>query len=191
MEAAHDGAMSPHALPDGIRPFLSPSPDWRRPHSGHALIEALGALALIGLISAQALPTIQAWSQHQSLVQARARFESDWHWARWRAQQSGNTLRLQALPGCPTVPAAGDWHCGWQWVIDGNSQLVRESHLPAGIGVTPKPTDGWRFDAWGEPLGGGASVLFQSSASLATTPELLCLNVLGRLRRVQGDTCSD
>jgi hypothetical protein len=158
---------------------------------GHALIDALGALALLGLVLSQALPLAQAWSQRVTLTQARARFEADWLASRWRAQQMGGVLRLQALPGCLTASGTGGWHCGWQVVVESSGQLLRESRLPAGLWVTPKPLDGWRVDAWGEPLSGGASVLFQSATSPGQTPELLCLNVLGRLRRVQGGACSD
>ncbi len=180
-----------------MSPHSPTTRQWRRPqasgarYQGHALIEALGALALLGLVAAHSLPMPHAWAARLSLVQARARFEADWQAARWQAQRLGSALRLQALPGCHTAVGPGGWHCGWQVVIEANGQLLHESHLPAGVWVTPKPADGWRVDAWGEPLGGGASVGFQSSASAATTPEWLCLNVLGRLRRVQGDACSN
>ena len=163
------------------------APRWR----GHALIEALGALALLGLVLTQSLPLIPAWVQRANLAQARARFEADWLAARWQAQQRGNSLRLQPIAACRTPAGAGGWHCGWQIVLEGTGQLLRESRLPAGLWVTPKPAEGWRVDPWGEPLGGGASVLFQSVTPGAAQPELLCLNVLGRLRRVQGETCSD
>ena len=163
------------------------APQWR----GHALIDALGALALLGLVLTQTLPLIPAWVQRATLVQARARFEADWLAARWQAQQTGHNLRLQPMAPCRTPAGAGGWHCGWQMVVEGNGQLLRESRLPAGLWVTPKPAEGWRGDPWGEPLGGGASVLFQSGTPGAALPELLCLNVLGRLRRVQGETCSD
>lgn len=159
--------------------------------TGHALLEALGALALWGLAFTQALPMIQTWSQRIALAQSRAHFEADWLAARWRAQQSGSALRVQGLPGCRTPAGAGGWHCGWQVVHEATGELWRESHLPSGVWVTPKPSDGWRVDPWGEPLGGGASVLFQSSVANGVPPELLCLNVLGRLRRLQVDTCSD
>lgn len=162
-------------------------PKWR----GHALIEALGALALLGMVLSQTLPLIPTWVQRATLAQARARFEADWLAARWRAQQSGQVLRLQALPTCRTPAGQGGWHCGWQVVVEANGQLLRESRLPAGVWVTPKPVEGWRVDPWGEPLGGGASVLFQSGITNAVLPELLCLNVLGRLRRVQGVACAD
>lgn len=154
-------------------------------------MEALGALALLGLVLGHALPMVQHWALKANLAQARARFEADWQAARWRAQQMGTVLRLQALPACRTSAGLGGWHCGWQVVVESNGQLLRESRLSAGLWVTPKPVDGWRVDAWGEPLGGGASVLFQSAAVPTQTPELLCLNVLGRLRRVQGEACSD
>jgi Tfp pilus assembly protein FimT len=158
---------------------------------GHALIEALGALALLGLVLGHALPMVQHWALKANLAQARERFEADWQAARWRAQHMSTVLRLQALPACRTPAGLGGWHCGWQVVVESNGQLLHESRLPAGLWVTPKPADGWRFDAWGEPLGGGASVLFQSASVPIQTPELLCLNVLGRLRRVQGEACSD
>ena len=159
--------------------------------SGHALIEALGALALLALVLTQALPLISTWAPRASLTQARARFEADWLAARWRAAQLGSVLRLQALPSCHTSAGSGGWHCGWQVVVESTGQLLHESRLPAGVWVMPKPLDGWRIDAWGEPLSGGASVLFQSISLPTQTPELLCLNVLGRLRRVQGSACSD
>lgn len=127
------GMSCPIAFP-AVSPRASARwPKWR----GHALIEALGALALLGMVLSQTLPLIPTWVQRATLAQARARFEADWLAARWRAQQSGQVLRLQALPTCRTPAGQGGWHCGWQVVVEANGQLLRESRLPAGVWVTP------------------------------------------------------
>mgnify|MGYP003704519285 CR=1 FL=1 len=54
-----------------------------------------------------------------------------------------------------------------------------------------KLTGSWRIDAWGEPLSGGASIVFQAGTDAAPATELLCMNVVGRLRRIRGNSCSD
>jgi hypothetical protein len=125
-----------------------------------------------------------------NVIQSRARFERDWRWARWSAQQSGQVIRLQALELCHASRTAG-WSCGWQTRVEATGQLLNETRLPAGLTVDTKPSSTWRIDAWGEPLSGGASIVFQAGTNATLATELLCMNVAGRLRRIQGNSCSD
>ena len=176
----HDGMSSCRsfslAFPIGLRPC------------GFALSEALCALILSAIVMTHALPATWAWSGRWSVETSRARFEQDWRQARWIALQTGQSLRIQALGLCGRSLG---WSCGWQTIHEQTGLVIHESRLPAGISVTTKPSDVWRIDAWGEPLSGGASMLFQSLLNALTAPELLCMNVLGRMRRIQGFSCSD
>ena len=159
-------------------------------HSGFALIELLGALALTGILIGLAYPMVTDWMHRWHVIQSRARFERDWRWARWSAQQSGQVIRLQSLDHCHASRTAG-WSCGWQTRFEATGQLLNETLLPAGLTVDTKPSGSWRIDAWGEPLSGGASIVFQAGTDAAPATELLCMNVAGRLRRIQGNSCSD
>lgn len=164
---------------------LTPKP------SGHSLPEVLFTLAWLGIWMAQALPVWTQFGQRGSVSQARAAFETDWRAARWQAQKQGRTLRLQAITPCPRPGLPVGWHCGWQLAFDDTGRVLQESRLNPGLIVTVKPNEPWRLDSWGEPLSGGASILFQAVGASASAPELLCMNVLGRLRQVRSDSCSE
>ena len=159
-----------------------------KPAVGTSLPEILCLLACLSIGLAQSLPLWGSAGAGLALGQARAAFETDWRGARWQAQTRGHAMRLQAIVPCVRPNLPGGWHCGWQWVQEDTGQLIQESRLPPGLSVSVKPNSPWRIDAWGEPLSGGASILFQSTVGSAT-PELLCMNVLGRLRRVRGLAC--
>lgn len=151
--------------------------------------DALCALALTGVFMSWSLPLAAQLMGRYNVIQASAQFEHDWRRARFSAQQLAQTVRLQPLNGCAT-PGTG-WPCGWQIIIEATGQVLHETHLPSGLMVTTKPSNVWRIDAWGEPLSGGASILFQFSPNPGLTAQLLCVNVLGRLRRIQGLTCTN
>jgi Tfp pilus assembly protein FimT len=168
-----------------------PCPNHPRLSQGLTLIDALSCITLLALLGSLALPNWSTWGARWHLMQARARFEADWHWARWHAQQAAMALRLLPITPCPRSTGNDSLHCGWQWVGWPQGQVLRESALAVGLSVTYKPSNGWQFDAWGEPMGGGASVLFQSAQRPGVDAETLCLNVLGRLRRVRGEGCAE
>jgi Tfp pilus assembly protein FimT len=155
---------------------------------GFVLMDTLCALALAGVLLALALPQAAQVMGRYSVVQASAMFEHDWRRARFSAQQLAQTVRLQAIDHC--LPSVTGWPCGWQTIIEATGQVLHETRLPAGLVVTTKPSNVWRIDAWGEPLSGGASILFQPAYPPGLAPQLLCMNVLGRLRRLQGQTCT-
>ncbi len=158
---------------------------------GFTLIDALTCVALVGAIVTMSLSALDPWRERWRLTQARAAFESDWHHARALAQQGAQVLRLVPLSPCGQGQTPVSLGCGWRWVTHPQGQVMHQTSLPGGLAVISKPADGWQFDAWGDPLGGGASVLFQSTARPALSAQTLCLNLLGRLRRVGGTTCSD
>jgi hypothetical protein len=171
-------------------PKLHLSLPWRaRKAQGQALIGALASLSLLGVFVTMAWPSVNALRSRWPVLQARAAFERDWRSLRWRAQQWGQSLRLQPVTPCVTPSGSGGWHCGWQALNEANGAVLHQTLLPPGLRLTSKPNEPWRVDAWGEPLSGGASMLFES-AWAPMTPELLCMNVLGRMRRLQGTTCT-
>jgi type II secretory pathway pseudopilin PulG len=158
---------------------------------GYTWIDLLCSLSIMGTVLTYALPLPQAWVGRSDMMLARQRFEQDWRRARWSAQIMGQTVRLQPITSCLATPASSGWPCGWQTVVESSGLLLKETRLPSGLSVSTKPSDTWRIDAWGEPLSGGASIMFQSNLQAALAPELLCMNLLGRLRRLQGTSCSE
>jgi len=152
------------------------------------LWDTLCALTLTGVLLSMTLPMAAHVIGRYLVRQSSAMFEHDWRRARFSAQQLSQSVRLQPLVNC-TGSSTG-WPCGWQTINEATGQVLHETHLPAGLVVTTKPSNVWRIDAWGEPLSGGASILFQSAHDSGLAPELLCLNVLGRLRRIQGPSCT-
>ena len=159
--------------------------------TGFSLIEVLFTLAWLGTVLIQSLGMGTQSAARQGLLGARAAFESDWRAARWRAARQSLTLRLQAISPCQRPGLSGGWHCGWLLSDESSGRVIFETRLAAGLMVTVKPNAPWRIDAWGDPLTGGASILFQSVTDPTASPELLCMNVLGRLRRLRAETCSD
>ena len=158
---------------------------------GHALLDLGLGVMLLGIWLCYAMPMTSNWTGRWQMQMARGLFEDEWRSARWRAQMGAQVLRIRALPDCPSAQAAGSWSCGWQLVSDNGVLLLHETRLPLGLQITVKPDQDWRIDAWGEPLSGGASILFASVSNANLVPELLCMNVLGRLRRLRAETCSD
>jgi hypothetical protein len=160
-------------------------------HLGHTLLELVFALACLAVGLAQSLALGSRSAARWSVVQARATFEADWRAARWQAAKLGQALRLQAIAPCTRPGLPSGWHCGWQLTLDESGRVLQETPLPSGLVVMVKPNAPWRVDAWGDPLSGGASVLFESVVERASAPELLCMNVLGRLRRLRSEACSE
>ena len=158
---------------------------------GYTWIDLLCSLSIMGTVLTYALTLPQTWVGRSDMMLARQRFEQDWRRARWSAQIMGQTVRLQPITSCVATPASSGWPCGWQTVVESSGLLLKETRLPSGLSVSTKPSDTWRIDAWGDPLTGGASILFQSVTDPTASPELLCMNVLGRLRRLRAETCSD
>ncbi len=158
---------------------------------GLTLLDVLAGVALLSATLSMSQRALEPWRERWRLTQARAAFEADWQRARAHAQAHAQTLRLLPLQPCGSSNAAPSLRCGWRWVTHPVVQVVSQTSLPYGVMVTSKPADGWQIDTWGEPLGGGSSVLFQSILQPSIAAQTLCLNVLGRLRRVGGVTCSD
>lgn len=170
---------------------MNPQPSALIAAQGLTLIDVLAGVALLGATVSLSQIALDPWRERWRLTQARAAFEADWHRARTHAQAHAQTLRLLPLQPCGSPNAAPSLRCGWRWVTQPQGQVVYQTSLPDGVTVTSKPADGWQFDAWGDPLGGGSSVLFQSASQPSLAAQTLCLNVLGRLRRAGGVTCGD
>ena len=75
---------------------------------GYTWIDLLCSLSIMGTVLTYALPLPQAWVGRSDMMLARQRFEQDWRRARWSAQIMGQTVRLQPITSCPTMPASRD-----------------------------------------------------------------------------------
>ncbi|MDI9331267.1 MAG: hypothetical protein QM527_08160 [Alphaproteobacteria bacterium] len=166
--------------------YALPTPSSAQDQAGHALLGALTALALLGVMLSSAQPALHASGQRSMAAQARSSFEADWWANRWQSLRLGRGARLQTPSPCPATQP-----CPWQWVAPDIASTARESQPGSTVRWGFKPAEGWRIDAWGEPLSGGASAVFQAQSMGLGPAAWLCLNALGRLRRVQGQSCSE
>ena len=162
---------------------------------GYTLLELITVIALTTILLGVASPWLQQWLwrlQVEAVVQS---WSADLQTARLQALRSGQTMRLQRLSHCQSLPlATGDWRCGWQLQkVGGNSALVVINHALAGeVLVQMSPAhNSLDINAMGEPVAGGLRLVVQAKRSpTASLGRVICINIAGRLRVMAGNTCT-
>ena len=160
---------------------------------GFSLPELLVALAVLGLLSAQALPAWQSWGERLQVEAARDLLIMDLQSARVQALQRGQALRLQALSDCPWRSRnSNDWGCGWQLVTSDSGEVLLHSPLSQPLNVSYTKTVPLEISARGElgQVGDRWTVQSRSSASSNGVAQSVCLSGGGRVRWVAAATCS-
>ena len=170
--------------------FIQPKPC--QP-AGFSLAELCVVLAITAFGVGMALPSWQAWwwrVRVDSTVQAWA---GDLQAARLQALRRGEFLQLQRLSHCLTTPLrAGDWRCGWQLVTKSAtpSAAMLSSPLAGALGVQLYPAlNSLDINPQGEAVAGGLRLVVQPMAAPALARSI-CINITGRLRVVNGSTCT-
>ena len=158
---------------------------------GLSLPELLIALALLGLLSTQALPIWQGWSERQQVEATRDQLVMDLQSARVQALQRGQALRLQALSDCPWHSRSGsDWSCGWQLITRDDNGVLLDSHLSTALSVQYTKATPLEISARGEIGQVGERWTLQSRLWPAVAVQSVCLSSAGRVRWVASATCS-
>ena len=147
------------------------------PAYGFALLEALTAVAIIGVLAAIALPSFQAVSARLKVRSTVDALTTSFYLARVEAIKRGGHVTLTKTPDsadCSTVKASL-WSCGWTVFADDDDDGIREASeemlqansTPPGIEVTQ--TAGRKaisFNAWGVfPANAGLGFIVRSKGA--------------------------
>ena len=158
---------------------------------GWSLPELLIALAVLGLLSTQALPVWQSWNERLSVEAARDQLIMDLQSARVQALQRAQALRLQALNDCTWRSRnSNDWSCGWQLVTDDGAEVLLHSPLSQPLSVTYTKTVPLEISARGELGQVGDRWTVQARTAASGAAQSVCLSGGGRVRWVAAASCS-
>jgi Tfp pilus assembly protein FimT len=159
--------------------------------SGISLIETLWVVCLTGLITAAGSTALGDWLLRIRIESARTSWANDLQTARLKASTDDVSAWLERLTDCNTSLGTTDWSCGWRLRTDAG--VMQETRPASGVQVLVNfnPPQSLQIDNQGDPVSGGASVVFRAQgAKLSQLSQSLCLNVAGRLRWVSGESCS-
>jgi len=158
---------------------------------GFSLPELLVALAVLGLLSTQALPVWQGWNERLSVEATRDQLILDLQSARVQALQRAQALRLQALSDCTWRSRnSNDWSCGWQLVTGESGEVLLHSPLSQPLSVTYTKTVPLEISARGELGQVGDRWTVQARAAVGGAAQSVCLSGGGRVRWVAAASCS-
>ena len=107
---------APFHLPTPLPPSLSPrrARPWRR-HAGFTLIELMISLAVLVVLLAVAVPSMQDFTAHNQLAATKSNFTASLALARSEAAKRGRLVVLQALG---TGPSGNEFANGWEIAVD-------------------------------------------------------------------------
>lgn len=155
------------------------------------LIELLLSIALIGLLTALALPSFRDLSDRFKVEAAVSQFHSAIMLTRSEAIRRG--VRIDLVPS-----AAHEWRRGWLVFIESNNNqqadanevvLHRSADLPSGLEITASLRDGTKtylaFDPSGRPRSAASSALPQFGSftfRVGYQQRKIVMGFLGRVR---------
>ena len=161
---------------------------------GFTLLELLTVIGLMTTLLMVASPWLQQYLWRLQVESVTQSWSADLQAARLQAVRTGQAVRLQRLHHCQALPmATGDWRCGWQLLKKiNNPPLLWQTALAGEVLVSLSPAqNSLDINASGEPVVGGLRVVFQTSHRLPmSSSRVVCINVAGRLRVAQGNSCS-
>jgi len=159
---------------------------------GFTLVETMTCLGLAMVLLGLALPSARVWQELLRIEGIQNQLFNDLQLARVRAMQWRQPLRLSPLSGCQKVNLpANDWSCGWQLSTQStDNTVISTTALDASLQVTFAKTTPFYISARGDlgTIGDRWSVL--SRATGLRLVRSLCINSAGRIRGVEGATCS-
>lgn len=158
---------------------------------GWSLPELFAVTALVALSLHAALPSWQGWHTRLHTRAARDQLMMDLQSAREQARQLARPLQMQALRGCTwQSPAATDWSCGWQLIDPQDQRTLVATPLshPLQIAFTKSlPLD---ISERGDLGQVGDRWTVQARSASGSTALAICLSSAGRLRTLEGSSCS-
>lgn len=193
-------------VPTMIEVMAHSSPPHISP-KGFTLIETMVVVALMSVLAALAIPSMQSAFDRYRVNAVYDELRSTYVFARSeaiRTRQRVNVDRVATnLVVCPTT---ADWQCGWVVYVDANGNGTQET-APAApaipeptlravpllsggttlITFKPAPIGQIAFDRWGNitPLGAFRQVIAPSMGIASPNVQTLCASSGGRFRSVK------
>jgi type IV fimbrial biogenesis protein FimT len=145
---------------------------------GFTLMEIMVTLAIIGIVSAIAIPNMIGWRGEHQLRGAANNLVSDLQLAKIRAIREAETVAVMFDPANNSYSMFIDRN--QDWILDPDDQQFRNVTLPAGVNLQSTTFTGnrTRIDAKGMPSVIGTAHLRNTAGS----PLSVVMNRMGRLR---------
>ena len=158
---------------------------------GWSLPELLTVLGLVALGMQIALPSWQSWQNRLQTRAVRDQLMLDLQTARVQARQSARALILQATRGCAWhSQAANDWSCGWQLIDAQTQRTLATTPLSHPLQVSFTKSQALEISERGDLGQVGDRWTVQARTPTNASAQTICLSSAGRLRAVEGSSCS-
>lgn len=130
-------------------------PRFRTPYgSGFTLVELLVAIALVGLLTALALPRFAGFFQRYRADTVRDELLASLQLARVEAIRRGVAVVVERQTGCANLLNSGNnWSCGWQLYADTNGNSSRDAASEPLLQVSNLPPQTLLLKSANPPLG--------------------------------------
>ena len=161
--------------------------------AAYTLAELCMVLAITAVCLGMAAPSLSQWFWRLRVDSAVQAWTGDLQAARLQALRRGESLQLQRLTHCLNKPLhPGDWRCGWQLVPKTTGVAVPMLSSPQTgellIQLYPNQNS-LDINPLGETIAGGLRMVVQPKSSTSVMRSI-CINIAGRLRVVNGGTCT-
>lgn len=161
--------------------------------AAYTLAELCMVLAITAVCLGMAAPSLGQWFWRLRVDSAVQAWTGDLQAARLQALRRGQSLQLQRLTHCLNKPLpTGDWRCGWQLMPKtmGVAAPMLSSPQTGELLIQLYPNqNSLDINPLGETIAGGLRMVVQPKSSTSVMRSI-CINIAGRLRVVNGGTCT-